>query len=101
MHRVDRAAGCVRRDCGKKGGIKNSEADFLALHISVRSGDAEMLMDWVALRFGPPTQEHAAEKQDHHCRPHSPAVPLIFDHATEVVRKSAPDCEDCQHLRKI
>ena len=48
MHRVDRAAGGVGGDRGKKRGVKDAEADFLAFHVAVGRGDAEILMDGIA-----------------------------------------------------
>ena len=86
---------------GEKCGVENPEADFLALHVAVRSGDAEMMMDGIAGRFRPPAKHHAAEKQRQHRRPHRPAVVLVLDHAAEVVSQPAADGEDRQHLDEI
>ena len=64
VHRVDRAAGCVGRDRGEERGIENAEADFLALHIAVGRGDAELVMNRIARASGPPAEQHATEKQE-------------------------------------
>jgi len=63
VHGVDRAAGGVGGDGGEERRVEDAEAHFLALHIAVSRGDAEMLVDRVAGRLGPPRDEHAGEKQ--------------------------------------
>ncbi len=101
MHRVDRAARRVGGHGGEQGGIENAEADFLAFHVAIGGGDAELLVNRVAFGFRPPAQQCAAEKKNHHGRPDRPAVSLIFRHASEVIRQPAADGEDGQHLQKV
>ena len=101
VHRIDRAARRVGRDRGKERGVEDAEADFLALHVAVGRGDAELLMNRIARRFGPPAEQHAADKQDRHRRPNRPAVLLVLDHSAEVISEPAADRENRKHLEEI
>ena len=47
VHRVDRAAGGIRRDRREKGGVDGPEPDLFAFHVSHRGRDAEPVMDRV------------------------------------------------------
>ena len=86
---------------GEERGIENAEADFLAFHVAVGRGDAELLMNRIARRLRPPAEQHAADKQDDHRRPNRPAVLLVLDHPAEVISQAAADREDRQHLDEI
>ena len=101
VHRIDRAAGRIGRDGGEEGGIENAEPDFLALHVAVGRGDAELLMNRIARGFRPPAEQHASDKQDRHRGPNRPAVLLVFDHSAEVISEPAADRENGQHLDEI
>jgi hypothetical protein len=64
VHRIDRAAGGVGGDGGEQGGIEDAKAHFLAFHVAVRAGDAELLVNRIARAS--PTRQNAREKQNHH-----------------------------------
>jgi hypothetical protein len=49
MHRIHRAARSVSCDRGEKCGIEDSEADFLAFHVSIRDGNTEVVMNRIAV----------------------------------------------------
>ena len=57
VHGVDRAARGVRRDRGEQRGVEDAEADFFAFHVAIGGGEAELLMDRIAIGLGPPAED--------------------------------------------
>ena len=62
VHGIDRAAGGVGRHRGEQRGIENAEADFLAFHVAVGGGDAELLMNRIAAAL-PPTSKRERRRE--------------------------------------
>ena len=62
VHGVDRAAGGVGGHRGEQGGIEDAEAHFLSLHVAPGGHDAQVLMNGIATRLGPPTEKNAGQE---------------------------------------
>ncbi len=101
MHGIDRAARGVGRHRCKQRGIKNAEADFLAFHVAIGDGDAELLVNRIALGFRPPANHDAGDAHRKHRRPDRPAMLLIFCFAAEMIGHRAADAQQREHLEEI
>ena len=101
VHGIHRAARGIRRDRGEERGIENAETDFLAFHVAIGDGDAELLVNRIAARFRPPAKQNTGEAHGEHRRPDRPAVLLIFRFAAEVIRQRAADAQQREHLEKV
>jgi hypothetical protein len=61
----------------------------------------KLLVNGIAARLGPPTEQDAGQKQNHHGRPDRPAVRLIFGLTPEVISQAAANGEDGKDLEEI
>ena len=58
-------------------------------------------MNRIAFSFRPPAKHDSGKAHGKHRRPDSPAVPLIFRFAAQVIRQCAADAQQREHLEKV
>src|ERR1700748_2368073 len=105
MYRVEASTTRVRGRSGEERGVRNSEANFLTLHISSglihRNALIDAMQERVGLRFGPITREDAREPQHRHGAKDGPAVAWRACQLAKGHGQSRRDEEDREHLYQV
>ncbi|OPY12857.1 MAG: hypothetical protein A4E66_00989 [Syntrophus sp. PtaB.Bin001] len=101
MHGVHGAAGSAGGHRGEKGGIEDSETDFLAFHVASRWIDSQGNQMGISRRLGLPADQDARQKQDSHGAPESPSVSLVIHTPAQMPGKAAGNQQNGQYLDEV